>query len=85
MERHTHKYIRIKIGKNKRIEFKCALPGCVHHIKPELAEGRMSICNICSREFCLTSDAMKLAKPHCITCKRGSNVSSIIELLNREA
>lgn len=83
-EKHIHKYVRIKLGKNKRIEFKCALPTCVHHIKPELAVGRLSQCNRCGVPFILTKVALTRAKPHCDACTigRDTKLDTIEELLN---
>ena len=68
MPKHTHQYIRIKIGKNKRPLMKCAVIGCTHTCKPELAPGRFSICNNCYCEFVLTKANIQLARPHCDNC-----------------
>ena len=83
MEKHTHKYQRIKIGKNKRVEFKCAIPGCVHHIIPELVLGRPSICWNCGDEFIITKYNIKAhAKPKCLKCQKGKeNITNLIAIL----
>ena len=81
-----HKYIRVKVGKNKRVFVKCDIPGCPHYLKHEvLALGRMSICNRCGDEMILTKLNMQLAKPHCDACTKSKKegVSKIAELLER--
>lgn len=70
MEKHIHKYVRIKVGKNKRIEYKCAIPGCVHKVREEYAVGRESLCNRCGNVFYLNKENMRLAKPHCPYCTK---------------
>lgn len=77
MEKHTHQYVRIKIGKNKRIEFKCSVDGCVHHIRPELAIGRNSICYRCGNTFVLDKANMQLARPHCDVCTDSPKVNEV--------
>lgn len=83
MTKHTHKYERIRLGKNKRVEFKCVIPGCVHHIAPELVVGRLSICFECGDEFVMTKyNVKKHAKPRCINCIAGGNkIKKILELI----
>lgn len=82
-EKHIHRYVRIKLGSKKRIEFKCSLPTCVHHIKPELAVGRLSQCNKCGIPFVLTKVALTRAKPHCDSCTigRDKNLDRLEELI----
>lgn len=83
--RHTHKYIRIRIGKNKRIRFKCDIAGCPHSIEPELAINRKSICNRCGDEFILTRSSLDLAKPHCNSCTNShkhEKINRLIDVLN---
>ena len=84
MEKHTHCYIRIKLGKNKRIEYKCSIPGCVHHLRyPELVVGRMTQCNRCNDEFIFEKRHLELAKPHCDKCtnSRNKDREKLLELL----
>lgn len=86
MQKHTHQYVRVKIGKNKRILYKCARIGCVHTCKPELIEGRISICNRCFNDFVFTKKHLELAKPHCDNCTispKRANVSKIEEMLEK--
>ncbi len=68
-----HKYVRIKIGKNKRVVFKCSILGCVHTCRDELIIGRKSICNSCGNEMFMTKLNTKLAKPHCDDCTKHKN------------
>jgi hypothetical protein len=82
MTKHIHKYHRIRLGKNRRIEYKCAIPGCVHHIVPELALGRESICWTCGEAFFLDKLALQLAKPHHRECgKKNNNRIKILEMI----
>jgi hypothetical protein len=84
MEKHIHKYVRIKIGKNKRIEFKCSIPACPHHLRYELIEGRESICNRCGGPFIMTKTSMQLSKPHCDDCTntKKTKLNKIRELMD---
>ena len=68
IEKHVHKYIRVKIGRFKRIEYKCAINGCVHHINVELVVGRESVCHSCGETFYMTKDSAKKSKPKCDIC-----------------
>lgn len=83
MEKHTHKYVRVKIGKNKRILFKCAIEGCVHTCRPELLVGRKSICNRCGDEFVITKELSELAKPHCFDCTKSNRVDEINKIADK--
>ena len=81
--KHTHKYQRITIGKNKHAVYRCVLPGCVHKIEPELLFGRAAICNKCGQEFFIDKEAAQLAKPRCITCKKTSkHVNKLMEMFS---
>ena len=71
-EKHIHKYIKIKVGRNRRVEYKCALPGCTHVTRPEYIPGRQSICNRCDKPFFLDKDNMQLLNPRCLTCTKSS-------------
>jgi hypothetical protein len=89
--KHVHKYVRIKLGRNKdRIKYKCNLPGCPHYLEPELAVGRIALCNSCNEEFVMNKESIRLAKPHCDNCGKGSKkkdkintIASILELMER--
>ena len=81
---HTHKYVRIYVGRNKRVEYKCALPGCVHKVRAEYIVGRISLCNRCEKEFVLDKENVRLAKPHCLNCtktKKEISVSAVADYL----
>lgn len=82
MQKHVHKYHRIRLGKNKRIEYKCAIPGCVHHLPPELVIGRECICWVCGEPFYLDKWALQLAKPHHRECiRKSNNRARILEMM----
>jgi hypothetical protein len=91
MTKHVHKYVRIKLGRNKdRIEYKCALPGCPHHLEKELVVGRISICNFCGDEFVMDLYSTKLAKPHCLNCGKNKekiekvrDIAAILEMMEK--
>lgn len=70
MEKHIHKYVRIKVGKNKRIEYRCILPGCTHVKRGEYILFQKSICNRCGNVFIIEQNMLKLAKPHCNDCTK---------------
>ncbi|HEY4698981.1 MAG TPA: hypothetical protein VIH27_01220 [Nitrososphaerales archaeon] len=80
MTKHIHRYVRIKIGRNQRIEYKCSIPGCTHHVREELAIGRESLCYRCGNVFFLDKENMKLTRPRCINCKQSSNQTIIDKL-----
>ena len=65
---HTHKYEKKMLGSH--MVFKCAIPGCHHYIRKELAEGRFSVCWRCEETFVLDKVALGLRRPHCIPCTK---------------
>jgi len=67
---HIHKYMRVNLGKNGYVVFKCMIPGCPHYIRRELAVGRQSICWRCGRPMTLTMANTLLKKPHHLDCRR---------------
>ena len=85
---HIHRYIKIRIGERKRAEMRCAIPGCVHHIRPELAIGRLSICWNCGEEFALTKYNIRKHKhPKCINCidtKQKKTLQHLTKLLEEQ-
>jgi len=67
--KHTHKYKRMKIGKEKNYEiFRCFQPGCTHYIAAEHVINRNSICWACNKPFTITYKLIKV-KPTCQDCK----------------
>lgn len=71
MAKHTHKYKRMKIGKNKDYPvFRCFVPGCTHYISEEHVVNRYSICWLCDQSFVVTPDLIRM-KPICKSCKAG--------------
>jgi len=82
MNKHIHKYIRIRIGIKRREEYKCSLPGCTHHTFPELVVGRESICNYCGNIFYMNKASVRLSKPHCgCLSKKSGSVKTIEDFL----
>lgn len=69
-ERHVHKYIRKKLGKNSYTIFACVLPGCSHYVRKELVDGRTTMCWRCGAEIVMTKRTATLKKPHCADCTR---------------
>jgi hypothetical protein len=69
----AHKYLKKKLKKGAYVVWKCMLPGCPHYIKDELVENRMTRCWRCGTEFVLDKLVMKLTRPHCKACTRGSD------------
>ncbi len=63
--KHTHKYRRVRLGKNKRYTvYRCVRPNCTHFIEEKLVLGRSTICWKCGAEFIMTEKTMKM-KPNC--------------------
>lgn len=72
MAKHIHQYRRTNIGvKNKYIVYACNLPLCTHYLRPELVEGKLSLCCRCDKPFVMTKEKLRLANPHCDDCKIG--------------
>lgn len=85
MDKHIHKYIRVKIGNH--IEYKCALAGCPHHLRIELVVGRFSLCNECGNKFTMTKYSIRRAKPKCENCiqhKEKESVDKLADLFTGE-
>jgi hypothetical protein len=83
--KHTHKYYRIRVGRDKRPVFRCAIPGCVHKCEKELVIGRFTICHRCDEEVVMTRKMVELAKPHCDDCTKVTEKrAAIIELLEQK-
>ena len=70
MNKHVHKYYRVKLGKNKDyVVYRCESPGCTHYMPADLIVGCKSICHRCDKEFVITQNLM-FKKPHCEDCIR---------------
>lgn len=80
----AHQLERFKTA-NKRIIFKCMIPGCTSYFTKELALNRMSRCPVCGTEFALTKENITLKKPLCKSCRearaemRGKTYAEIME------
>ena len=72
---HVHKYLRDKIGKMQI--YKCALPGCPHYVRSNLAVNRISVCWYCDAHFVMTKNSIKLKKPHCPNCRIAHNAKPV--------
>lgn len=69
--KHTHKYRRVKIGKNKDYTvYRCMLGGCSRYMEPALIVGEASICWYCGDKFIIwkPSNNPVPVKPHCHNC-----------------
>lgn len=65
MNKHVHKYLRVRLGKDKKfIVFRCVLTDCPHFIRREFIIGKRTICWRCGAEFVMTAKTQQL-KPHC--------------------
>lgn len=68
-KKHTHKYERRKLGKNKDyIVYACVLPDCTHYLERSLAKGMKSICWKCGNVFTMTMRSLTRRKPVCNDC-----------------
>ena len=74
-EQCIHKYQKRKYGKG--LVFKCQAAGCNHFIAVNLAEGRIATCWRCDGAFVMDRRAMKLTRPHCLTCVKGYKPDSV--------
>ena len=86
--KHTHKYRKINIGKEKKYEvFRCEIPNCTHYLPVKMAEGKVCLCNRCGNVMSLDKEAIQLARPHCKDCiirkKETVNDNSLSELLDK--
>lgn len=86
IERHTHKYIRVK-GRRGWVRYKCIHPGCPHILEPYEMLGRFAACYFCGAEFVINKESLTLAKPRCENCRkspRKENRAKILELLGEK-
>ena len=72
----------MRLGKGDYVIFRCILPNCNHYIRAELAKGKECLCNRCSHPMKLDTRAMRLQKPHCISCieHRDEGIDTLAEL-----
>lgn len=70
MVKHIHKLKRHRYAKTKTEVYFCTLPDCQHKIECALAVGKVSICNLCGKEFVMNEYTVKLARPHCEPCSK---------------
>ena len=72
--KHIHKYIRKNLTRDPNKPaynvYACTLPSCMHHLRVEVCEGKVSICNVCNEPFVMTKATLTLQKPHCIDCTK---------------
>lgn len=70
MEEHTHKFMRVKLGRKGYEVFKCMVPDCPTYIRKELVVGRQTICWRCGIVLIMNQWHATMKKPHCRTCTR---------------
>lgn len=68
-EKHIHTYARIR---KRPLYFRCTHPDCSHYNHKDLLIGKRARCPICGESFILTWRELRLSKPHCPTCTKGS-------------
>lgn len=81
MSKHTHCYKRAK----DKILYFCTLPGCYHKQRKEFLIGKLQSCPYCKRDFRLTSDDLKRARPKCAACKsslKGADITKALAFLS---
>ena len=84
---HLHRYMRVRIGKKADYTvFKCTKFGCNHYLPKKLAEGKVCECNRCGEEMVLDARAMRLEKPHCLSCieRRKPEVTDLAEFIRNQ-
>lgn len=68
-QKHLHTWIKYK---GRRGMYKCDHPHCTATAEYNLVTGKASACFYCGEEFILTPQNLRLAKPHCGLCGKGS-------------
>lgn len=66
--KHTHKLKRHTYSNKESVYF-CVLD-CPFKVKVELALGKLTVCWRCGKSFNINEYALRLAKPHCMDCKK---------------
>lgn len=64
---HVHKLKKHKYATGNAVFF-CTLADCHYKVEVPFALGKRSICNICGKEFVISENTLKLARPHCNEC-----------------
>jgi hypothetical protein len=67
--KHTHLYKRHTYSNGEQILF-CTRGECDKKINVKLALGKPAVCWRCQKEFTLNEYSLRLAKPHCMDCKK---------------
>ena len=81
--KHIHRYQRANIAKaqGKKYEvYRCSLPDCNHYLVPELVAGKKSICWRCGDPFVITTNLLRLAKPHCKNCTKPELSNRVVKI-----
>jgi hypothetical protein len=77
--KHIHKYRLKDLARKKDVPpymvYICVKQECSHHIRVELAEGKVSECNRCGDSFVMRLNKLKhgdriIVRPHCEFCTK---------------
>lgn len=71
-ESHIHKLKRHTYKKSGAVTYFCVL-NCTFKIAPELAIGKIVLCNRCGNPFEMTQYTITLKAPHCEKCHKKKN------------
>ena len=55
--------------------FYCTALGCTHRMERKYLLGKEILCPFCGSKFTINGEALKLAMPHCPTCKKGTRAN----------
>lgn len=73
---HVHTYRRLDKLKGT---FNCADKYCTRLVHKSHLSGKASLCNNCGREFVLTKEDLKRAKPMCFNCSNTKEAKAFRE------
>lgn len=80
--KHTHKLRRHTYKATGNSVFFCTLTDCSYKIETQFSLGKETLCNRCGQPFIMTNYAVRLAKPHCMSCHRSVASNQGVELVS---
>lgn len=66
-QKHIHK-LKKHTYKTGNSVFFCTLPDCHYKIDAALTVGKITLCNLCGKEFRLNEYDIRRVRPHCSDC-----------------
>ena len=83
---HIHRYKKVNLSRDKEnpyFVYKCTKPACSHYLPLDLAEGKMTECNVCNSPFLIAKEQLTrsggkaMTRPRCTDCIKRKNTKEV--------